>query len=81
MTWEIVLGIAELAAFVGVFAKWSSTRAKTDAETAGALRELAGALKDFKSQSAKEHDELWHAHDDHETRIRDIEIKHGGNGT
>ena len=63
MSWEIVLGIAELAAFIAVFAKWSASRAKTDAETAAALRELAGALKEFKSQSNEAHKEMWSAID------------------
>ena len=59
MSWEIVLGIAELCAFVGVFVKWSATRAKTDAETSAALRELASALKEFKTQSNEAHKEMW----------------------
>lgn len=59
MTWEIVLGIAELVAFVGIFAKWSASRAKTDAEMASALRELAGALNEFKERSNAEHEDMW----------------------
>lgn len=59
MTWEIVLGIAELVALVGIFAKWSASRAKTDAEMASALRELAGALNDFKERSNVEHEDMW----------------------
>lgn len=59
MSWELVLGLAELIAFVGVFAKWSASRAKTDAETAAALRELAEALKEFKSQSNEAHKDMW----------------------
>ena len=43
MTWELVLGLAELVAFIAVFAKWSATRAKIDAENAAALRELAAS--------------------------------------
>lgn len=59
MTWELVLGLAELVAFVAVFARWSATRAKIDAENAAALRELASALKEFKSQSNEAHKEMW----------------------
>ena len=55
MSWEIVLGIAELAVFIKLFVTWSASRAKTDAETASALRELAEALKEFKSQSNEAH--------------------------
>lgn len=63
MTWEIVLGMAELVAFVAVFAKWSASRAKTDAEMAAAQRELASALKEFKSQSTTEHNDMWESID------------------
>jgi hypothetical protein len=63
MTWDVFLGLAELVAFIAVFAKWSASRAKTDAETAAALRELAGALKEFKNQSNEAHKEMWGAID------------------
>ena len=32
MTWELFLGLAELVAFIAVFAKWSASRAKIDTE-------------------------------------------------
>lgn len=74
MSWELVLGIAELVAFVGVFAKWSASRAKTDAETAAALRELAGALKEFKSQSNEAHKEMWVSIDKNTEKINEHEM-------
>ena len=70
MTWELVLGLAELVAFIAVFARWSATRAKIDAENAAALRELAGALKEFKSQSNEAHKEMWTAIDENTHEIR-----------
>ena len=69
MTWEIVLGFAELLALIGVFVAWSSKRAKTDAEMAAAQRELASALKDFKSQSTEAHREMWTAIDENTHEI------------
>lgn len=74
MSWEIVLGIAELVAFVGLFAKWSAARAKTDAETASALRELAEALKEFKSQSNEAHREMWSSIDRNTEKINEHEM-------
>jgi hypothetical protein len=70
MTWELVLGLAELVAFIAVFAKWSATRAKIDAENAAALRELASALKEFKSQSNEAHKEMWGAIDSNTHEIQ-----------
>lgn len=74
MSWEIVLGIAELVAFVGLFAKWSASRAKTDAETAAALRELAEALKEFKNQSNEAHKEMWVSIDKNSEKINEHEL-------
>ncbi len=59
MTWELFLGLAEVVAFITVFAKWSASRAKIDAENAAAQRELASALKEFKTQSNEAHKEMW----------------------
>lgn len=73
MTWEIVLGLAELVAFVAMFVAWATKRAKTDADTAAALRELASALKEFKSQSNEAHKEMWTAIDDNTHNIREHE--------
>jgi hypothetical protein len=73
VTWELVLGLAELVAFIAVFAKWSASRAKIDAENAAALRELASALKEFKSQSNEAHKEMWVAIDDNTHNIREHE--------
>jgi hypothetical protein len=84
MTWEIVLGIAELAAFVGIFVKWSASRAKTDTEMASALRELAGALNYFKERSTVEHEDMWKSIDrnteeihKHETWITKHDAREG----
>lgn len=74
MTWELFLGLAELVAFISVFAKWSASRAKTDAETAAALRELAEALKEFKSQSNEAHKEMWVSIDKNSEKINEHEI-------
>lgn len=70
MTWELFLGLAELVAFIAVFAKWSASRAKIDTENAAALRELASALKEFKSQSNEAHKEMWTAIDDNAHEIQ-----------
>lgn len=70
MTWELFLGLAELVAFISVFAKWSASRAKIDTENAAALRELASALKEFKSQSNEAHKEMWTAIDDNAHEIQ-----------
>ena len=50
-------------------------------EFSAAVKQLTAQIAEMKNASEKEHDELWRAHDDHEQRIREIEIKHGGNGT
>lgn len=49
-------------------------------EFSAAVKQLTAQIAEMKNASEKEHDELWRAHDDHEKRIRNIEIKHGGNG-
>lgn len=69
MTWEIVLGLAQLVTLITVFTKWSASRAKIDAENAAALRELASALKEFKSQSNEAHKEMWVAIDENTHEI------------
>ena len=47
-------------------------------EFSSAVKQLTAQIADMKSASQKEHDELWKSIDDHETRIRTIEINHGG---
>lgn len=83
MTWELFLGLAEVVAFITVFAKWSASRAKIDAENAAAQRELASALKEFKSQSNEAHKEMWTEIDEntkaiqkHETWIGQHDLIH-----
>lgn len=49
-------------------------------EFSAAIKQLTAQIAEMKNASEKEHDELWRAHDDHEHRIREIEIRHGGNG-
>ena len=73
MTWELFLGIAELVAFIALFTSWSAKRAKIDAENAAALREMAGALKEFKSQSNEAHKEMWTAIDGNTHEIQQHE--------
>ena len=70
MTWELFLGIAELVAFIALFTSWSAKRAKIDAENAAAQRELASALKEFKSQSTEAHKEMWGAIDENANDIK-----------
>lgn len=60
--------IIAFAKFVGVLSEFSA-----------AVKQLTAQIAEMKNASEKEHDELWRAHDDHEARIREIEIKHGGN--
>ncbi len=74
MTWELFLGLAELVAFIKLFTSWSAKRAKIDAENAAALRELAGALKEFKSQSNEAHKEMWVSIDKNSEKINEHEI-------
>ena len=74
LSWELVLGLAELIAFISVFAKWSASRAKTDAETAAALRELAEALKEFKSQSTEAHRDMWKSIGENSDKINEHEM-------
>lgn len=47
-------------------------------EFSSAVKQLTQQIAEMKNASQKEHDELWKSIDDHETRIRSIEIKHGG---
>lgn len=49
-------------------------------EFSAAVKQLTAQIAEMKNASGKEHDELWRAHGDHEKRIRDIEIRHGGDG-
>lgn len=64
----ITFGIA-FAKFVAALSEFSA-----------AVKQLTAQIAEMKNASEKEHDELWRAHDDHEKRIRNIEIRHGGNG-
>ena len=48
-------------------------------EFSAAVKQLTAQIAEMKNASEKEHDDLWRAHGDHEQRIRDIEIRHGGN--
>lgn len=70
MTWELVLGFVELASVLYAVWKISASRAKIDAENAAAQRELASALKEFKSQSNEAHKEMWTAIDENTHEIR-----------
>lgn len=59
MTLEHVLKLVELVSILYAVWRVSAQRAKIDAETAAAQRELASALKEFKSQSNEVHKEMW----------------------
>ena len=59
MTLESVLKLVEIASILYAVWRVSASRAKIDAENAAALRELASALKEFKSQSNEAHKEMW----------------------
>ena len=50
-------------------------------EFSSAVKQLTKQIAEMKDASQKEHDELWRANEDHEKRIRTIEINHGGNNT
>ena len=50
-------------------------------EFSSAVKQLTQQIKEMKDASQKEHDELWNAVEDHEKRIRTIEINHGGKNT
>lgn len=58
MTWEIVLGIAELVAFVGVFVAYAIKKTKSETELACALQALAESLRVFKDESKEEHSSI-----------------------
>lgn len=47
-------------------------------EFSSAVKQLTKQIAEMKDASQKEHDELWRANEDHEKRIRAIEIRHGG---
>lgn len=75
--------IGNIIALVGLIITFCIAFAKFVAalsEFSAAVKQLTAQIAEMKNASEKEHDELWRAHDDHETRIRNIEIKHGGNG-
>lgn len=74
MTWELVLGFVELASVLYAVWKISASRAKIDAENAAAQRELAGALKEFKSQSNEAHKEMWVSIDKNTEKINEHEM-------
>lgn len=84
MTWDVFLGIVELASVLYAVWKISASRAKIDADNAAALRELSGALKDFKGQAVEVHNEMWGAIgkntdkiDEHDRWILKHDIKEG----
>jgi hypothetical protein len=73
VTLEQVLKLVELVSILYAVWRVSAQRAKIDAETAAAQRELASALKEFKSQSNEAHKEMWTAIDDNTHNIREHE--------
>ena len=75
MTWEIALGLFALVAFVisigAIVAKASHMFATLNAT----INMLTETLKEFKKDSKTDRKELHDRIDDHETRIKTIEVK------
>ena len=75
MTWEILLGLFALVAFVisigAIVAKASQMLATLNA----AINMLTEALKEFKKDSKSDRKELHDRIDDHESRIGILEVK------
>lgn len=75
MTWEIFLGISALVAFViavgGIISKASNMFATLNTT----INLLSDTLKEFKKDSKTDRKELHDKIEDHETRIRILEIK------
>lgn len=78
MTWEIALGIFALAAFVisvgAIIAKASHMFATLNAS----INMLTETLKEFKKDSKADRKELHDKVEDHETRIKTLEVKVDG---
>ena len=71
----VIALIGLIVSLVIAFAKFIAALA----EFSAAVKQLTVQIAEMKNASQKEHDELWSKLDDHETRIRGIEIRHGGN--
>lgn len=77
MTPGTIIALLGLIATLAIaFAKFIAALA----EFSAAVKQLTAQIAEMKNASQKEHDELWNALSDHETRIRGLEIRHGGNG-
>ena len=75
MTWEIFLGISALVAFVIAVGTIISKASHTFATLNTTISMLSDTLKEFKKDSKTDHKELHDKIEDHETRIRILEIK------
>lgn len=71
----IIALVGLILSLVIAFAKFIAALA----EFSAAVKQLTAQIAEMKNASQKEHDELWEKIDEHETRIRKIEIRHGGN--
>lgn len=75
MTWEIFLGISALVAFVIAVGTIISKAANMFATLNTTITVLSDTLKEFKKDSKTDRKELHDKIEDHETRIRILEIK------
>lgn len=75
MTWEIFLGISALVAFMIAVGSIISKAAQMFATLNATINMLSETLKEFKKDSKTEHKELHDKIEDHETRIRILEVK------
>lgn len=75
MTWEIFLGISALVAFVIAVGTIISKASNMFATLNTTINLLSDTLKEFKKDSKTDRKELHDKIEDHETRIRILEIK------
>ena len=75
MTWEIFLGISALVAFMIAVGTIISKASNMFATLNTTISMLSDTLKEFKKDSKTDRKELHDKIEDHETRIRILEIK------
>lgn len=75
MTWEIFLGISALVAFIIAVGTIISKASNMFATLNTTISMLSDTLKEFKKDSKTDRKELHDKIEDHETRIRILEIK------
>lgn len=78
MTWEIFLGISALVAFMIAVGTIISKASQMFATLNATINMLSETLKEFKTDSKTDREEMHKRIDDHETRIGILEIKVDG---